>query len=117
VDRLPVGRVRPFPDVTAGQWQISVGGGSAPLWARDGRELYYVNPALDLVAVDLTRGPTRAGARETLFSMLGLRLSTNYTWFDIHPDGRFLMVRESLSQGGLIAVEHFRAYLRAAETR
>jgi serine/threonine-protein kinase len=109
--------VRPFPDVTAGQWQISVGGGSAPLWARDGRELYYVNPALDLVAVDLTRGPTRAGARKTLFSMLGLRLSTNYTWFDIHPDGRFLMVRESLSEGRLIVVEHSRAYLRAAEAR
>jgi hypothetical protein len=49
--------------------------------------------------------------------MLGLRLSTNYTWFDVHPDGRFLMVRESLSEGRLIAVEHFRAYLRAAEAQ
>ena len=48
---------------------------------------------------------------------LGLRLSTNYTWFDIHPDGRFLMVRESLSHGRLIVVEHVRAYLRAAEAR
>ena len=35
--------VRPFPDVNGGKWQVSSGGGSAPLWAHNGRELFYVS--------------------------------------------------------------------------
>ena len=34
--------VRPFPDGNGGKWQVSSGGGSAPLWAHNGRELFYV---------------------------------------------------------------------------
>ena len=34
--------VRPFPDVSGGKWQVSRGGGSAPLWSHNGRELFYV---------------------------------------------------------------------------
>ena len=33
--------VRPWPDVNAGRWQVSTGGGTRPLWSRDGRELFY----------------------------------------------------------------------------
>ena len=33
--------VRPFPDVDEGLWQVSTNSGTAPLWARDGRELFY----------------------------------------------------------------------------
>ena len=36
--------VRPFPDVDAGRWQVSSDGGWWPLWAPDGRELFYVGP-------------------------------------------------------------------------
>jgi serine/threonine-protein kinase len=37
--------VRPFPDVNAGQWQITTEGGTRPLWNQSGRELfYYVYP-------------------------------------------------------------------------
>src|SRR5690606_31462835 len=35
--------VRPFPDVNGGKWQASSGGGSAPLWAHNGRELFYAS--------------------------------------------------------------------------
>ena len=34
--------VRPFPDVQSGRWQISRDGGTRPLWARNGRELYFM---------------------------------------------------------------------------
>src|SRR6266571_8027514 len=37
--------VRPFPDVNAGRWQVSTGGGAKPLWARNGRELFYLVPS------------------------------------------------------------------------
>ena len=33
--------VRPFPDVDAGRWQVSNGQGSAPVWSRDGNELFF----------------------------------------------------------------------------
>ena len=35
--------VRPFPDVAKQKIKISAeGGGSQPLWARDGKELFYL---------------------------------------------------------------------------
>ena len=35
--------VRPFPEVNSGKWQVSTGGGTRPLWARSGEELFYVS--------------------------------------------------------------------------
>src|SRR6185436_19916207 len=34
--------VRPFPDVGKGRWQVSEQGGSRPLWAHNGKELFYL---------------------------------------------------------------------------
>jgi serine/threonine-protein kinase len=33
--------VRPYPNIEAGRWQVSSGGGTRPAWARSGRELFY----------------------------------------------------------------------------
>ena len=43
--------VQPFPDPSSGKWLISTGGGSAPRWRRDGRELFYVDKDRRLVSV------------------------------------------------------------------
>ena len=50
--------VRPFPDVNSGRSQVSPGGGTKPVWARDGRELFYldVNGALTAVSIQTTPG-------------------------------------------------------------
>jgi dipeptidyl aminopeptidase/acylaminoacyl peptidase len=45
--------VQPFPDVGRGKWQISTRGGREPHWRGDGAELYYVDPAGTLMAVDI----------------------------------------------------------------
>ena len=45
--------VRPFPDVDAGKWQISSSGGGAPVWARDGRELFYLDQSGTVLAVSV----------------------------------------------------------------
>ena len=42
--------VRPFPNVGAGQWLISTAGGTRPLWAPNGQELFYVAPGGALMA-------------------------------------------------------------------
>jgi serine/threonine-protein kinase len=110
--------VRPFPEVDAGQWQISLSGGSAPLWAHSGRELFYMNTRGELVAADLSSGPSNIENREVLFSLEGFRQSTNYTWFDVHPDDqRFLMVRESDRLEAPIVVENFFSVIEARVPR
>ena len=48
-----------FRDVNDGRWQVSTGGGTRPAWARNGRELFYVDPANTLTAVPVqTSGAT-----------------------------------------------------------
>ena len=34
--------VRPFPDIQSGRWQVSRSGGTRPIWAQNGREIYYL---------------------------------------------------------------------------
>ena len=45
--------VRPFPNVGGGQWQVSTAGGSQPLWARNGKELFYVGANGTLLGVSV----------------------------------------------------------------
>ncbi len=119
--------VRPFPAVETGKWQVSVDGGRAPLWARNGRELFYVNGARAMVAVPFAANGTtpQLGARNTLFTLrpeLYLAAQENYTPFDISPDGqRFLMarqVRESTApQQPLVVTENWFTELRERVAR
>ena len=50
--------VRPFPNANDGQWQVSNDGGTQPLWARSGEELFYVAPDRTLSSVPVKRGTT-----------------------------------------------------------
>ena len=50
--------VRPFPDVDGGQWQVSTDGGTQPLWARNGEELFYIAPDRTLNSVRVERSAT-----------------------------------------------------------
>ena len=90
--------VRPFPNVEDGQWLISRGGGARPLWAPDGRELFYLAPGRRLMAVGVQTEPSFApGAAEEVFGGYyapgGGAVARTY---DISPDGeRFLMIKES----------------------
>ena len=108
--------VRPFPNVDDGRWQVSTGGGRAPLWSRDGRELYWVDAARTMVgaAVAPTATAPGLGARRALFRLRDewyLPDRENYTPFDIMPDGRFVMARRLPDQaaplGRLVVIEHF----------
>jgi serine/threonine protein kinase/Tol biopolymer transport system component len=88
--------VRPFPDVSSGHWQVSMGGGTRPLWARNGQELFYLNPAGALMRVGVARGPTWAASTPTrlLEGRYGAGPNQNGRTYDIAPDGRrFLMIK------------------------
>ena len=89
--------VRPFPNVDAGKWQISRDGGNYPLWAPDGRELFYrrlANRAVMVVPID-TEPTFSPGNPDVLFDAADFVLAGfPGRAYDISPDGRFLMVKE-----------------------
>ena len=102
--------VSPFPDATGSKWQVSTDGGTEPLWARNGPELFYRSGNGDMIAVQVSLGETFSiVSKQVLFSALAYRADANHTNYDIHPDGqRFLMKRNVASTGGeLIWVEHW----------
>ena len=43
--------VRPFPRASEGRWQVSIDGGTGAIWARSGRELFYLNRERALMSV------------------------------------------------------------------
>jgi eukaryotic-like serine/threonine-protein kinase len=79
---------------------ISTGGGTAPAWRGDGRELYYhfvQDGALRLMAVPITVSGSAltAGAPRQLFEAKGLSTTGPARGYDVTADGqRFLFVRE-----------------------
>jgi serine/threonine-protein kinase len=92
--------VRPFPNVDSGRSQVSTGGGTRPLWSKDGRELfYYLQPGIVLSA-RITPGPTfAAAAPAVIFKGTYLSPQTGRT-YDVAPDGqRFLMVKAAPRAG------------------
>jgi hypothetical protein len=90
--------VRPFPNVSAGKWQVSTGGGSAPVWAHTGRELFYASGGRMNVVTIHPGPPFSADPPRALFTIpYGVRAgSPARGTFAITPDDRrFLMVREN----------------------
>jgi serine/threonine-protein kinase len=87
--------VRPFPEVSAGRSQVSVGGGFAPLWSRNGQEIYYRNDR-SLMAVGVKTTPSfTAATPQTLFRLGDYVLAgTRGIRYDVAPDGRFLLLKD-----------------------
>ncbi|TDI48418.1 MAG: hypothetical protein E2P02_00600 [Acidobacteria bacterium] len=88
--------VRPFPAVEDGRWQISASGGTQPLWAPDGQELFYRAPGGELVAVRIRTDPSFASSKaEVVVELRSYFAGRAGRTYDISPDGkRFLMIKE-----------------------
>jgi len=113
--------VRPFPNTQAGKRQVSSGGGLAPLWSRDGKELFYLSGGNDMMAVRVTAGAMAdVSEPEVLFhvpeALLGAE-ALYYTPWDVARDGRFLMARvvsgDTGQPGALVVVENWIEELKA----
>jgi serine/threonine-protein kinase len=89
--------VRPFPNAEAGHWQISTAGGTRPLWARNGRELFYVGPDSKLMVVPVVvRGENFIPGNPTKVFDVSISTSSPGRTYDISPDGqRFLLIKEN----------------------
>lgn len=97
--------VRPFPNVDEGRWQVSTDGGSRPLWARSGRELFYLGRDERIMAVPIQGGPAfAAGTPEPLPVKGPYFLPPAGTFqgrtYDVSPDGRrFLLIKQGSETG------------------
>jgi serine/threonine-protein kinase len=93
--------VRPFPNVDSGRWQISIGGGSCPAWARNGRELFYLDQAGALTGVPVQASGTTvaAGTPTKILEPRYFRpsgdIGNTARTYDVSRDGRFLMVKDT----------------------
>jgi len=89
--------VRPFPDVNRQKWLVSTGGGTQPIWARNGKELFYLAPTGALMSVPVERGATwSAGTPTTVIDRPYLRLTSVQVarTYDVSLDGKqFLMIK------------------------
>jgi hypothetical protein len=83
--------VRPFPNVDAGRWQVSTSGGSQPLWARDGGELFFLDAGSNLMRVAVPKGSTfTPGPPAQILGTLAARFFTAGPGrtYDVSRDGQ-----------------------------
>ena len=109
--------VRPFPEVNSGHRQVSTTGGTQPLWAPSGQELFYASPTGALMRVGVERGPSWAATTPTLLVKEGYytgQIVYPGRTYDLSSDGqRFLMMKEgggtdqTAAPSQIIVVQHF----------
>ena len=110
--------VRPFPpDAGSGLVQVSTNGGTEPLWAHNGRELFYRNGDNELVVVEFTEDPTFATVREAvLFPMDDYLAGGPIQMYNVSPDDQSLVMLRITDQASgateLIMVENWTEELR-----
>ena len=90
--------VRPFPDVESASETVSTNGGTAPVWAHSGTEMFFVDADRTLVSVQVeTESNFQVLGREPLFT-LGPEYRATFggssNFYDVsRDDQRFLMGR------------------------
>jgi eukaryotic-like serine/threonine-protein kinase len=92
---LPGGGVESAGDKA--RWQVSGEGGIRPRWRRDGRELYYVNPAGALMAapISVSSDSIAVGKVEKLFDTgASGEEGPGAADYDAGPGGRFVLIKE-----------------------
>ena len=79
---------------SGGKWRVSTTGGAFPRWRGDGRELYYVSLANELMAVDVEaeRDTLDIGIPHRLFPLASNPSFQQRNPFDVTADGQRFLV-------------------------
>ena len=93
--------MRPFPDVKAGRWQVSFGGGAHPAWNPAADELFFVDTSggARIMGVQIASSPAfRASPPKVVVDSPVFRAYAARS-YDVSPDGkRFLVVESTAGQ-------------------
>jgi serine/threonine-protein kinase len=89
--------VRPYPNADSGHWQVSFDGGTEPLWARSGKELFHRTSDGGVVHVEVDPSATTWNPKPPIKLFDGPYFGTGGFWgYDVSPDAqRFLMIKDS----------------------
>jgi serine/threonine-protein kinase len=107
--------VRPYPAMTSGLWQVSTSGGTHPVWAKNGRELFY------LASPGLMSMPIQPGASFAFGNpRVVVKNAADTYWlssvgrsYDVAPSGdRFLMLKEESQTTSIHVVQNWQTELR-----
>jgi serine/threonine-protein kinase len=85
--------VRPFPG-GGERYVISSSGGSEPVWARSGRELFFRSGDRFMV-VDIGSGPAFTASRPRLMFTIRTQTSPGRTSYDVSPDGQTFVMTDA----------------------
>jgi hypothetical protein len=117
--------IRSFPNTETVKRPVSNGGGAAPVWSRDGRELFFLSFDRNMMAARISDGPPiTVGNPTVLFHVPDELLAVEYEYYapwDIAPDGRFVMPRlrqvKSASASTVVVAENWLTELKARMKR
>jgi hypothetical protein len=103
--------IRAFPG-PANRWQVSVNGGTKPVWSPDGKELFYRQENKLIAAALEIDSAIRVAKRTVLFEKNNLVFHTfgaMRAYYDVHPNGKqFVMVKKvQESEPELIVVSNW----------
>ncbi len=107
--------VRSFP-IPGRRWLVSTNGGSEPLWAHSGKELFFISDDDQMVRAEVATGAEfSVGDRTALFSVSQFIIIRSHTSYDISlDDSRFLMIERAGGRtADLIVVQNFVEELKA----
>ena len=95
---LIVGSCSRAQNVDGGRWQISRDGGGDPLWARSGRELFFVTSMNRLVVVRIKSGTGfEFRSPQPLFDVAPYLFRSVGRRFDISSDGQCFVMAKALA--------------------
>jgi Tol biopolymer transport system component len=89
--------VTPFPGAGT-RWQVSGSGGTQPRWSPDGREIYFLSAASDLMAAAVDAGGSRfeVGDVRPLFRVNMFAGPRHGLYgYDVSPDGKRFLVNDA----------------------
>lgn len=101
------------------QVQVSLNGGSEPVWSRDGKEVYFRESAasgmgggISLTAATLTTTPALTViSRQPLFSALDIVSANPHTNYDVSPDGHSFAVVRANPSSTVIVIQNLPAMI------
>ena len=105
--------VRPFPGPGA-QFAVSAGGGSTPMWSRDGRRIVYANGTQIVEATVATTPAFSVTSRRVLFQG-DFYMRSAHAMFDLSRDGASLLMLRNVpgSTEQIVVIHNWQAELKA----
>lgn len=107
--------VSPFPEIATSRQLVSSGGGTRPLWSKDGRELFYYVDSGTIMAAPVTLGSTFSFDKPVVAVKGSFARPVNAgLHYDVSPDGkRFLLLKDvETSSTGQPAANELRIVLQ-----